>query len=521
MIALPRRNDFLLEWLCPLPVLAVILLSGMLFGGVAWWFAPLAVLGVGVSLAAGIVRIGWKRDRLFLASPLLFLALGLCAWAVVQLLPLPQAIVARLSPTSSQVYAHGQAPIKLTAETTGENQPAPAGSRIALSLNRPEGLRRLVLLASGVGVFWFFGKWTDRQSKLIVLLAIVAMLGAINSVAVGLQMLDGSPGLMGLFQPDQQLVIGPGWVDISRSPHFSTPRAIKNEQSSGVWAIHEPSATGLVGIIPGGLVSTVCLASISLPVMLGCLCFMAQRRGSRLDLLERLRDRGYQGLSLVLVLSMVISSFLLGLSGRWFAILPALAGLMIVGLFAIKADLERYFVVISLVFPALGLCAGFLPRAVWNHSREFGFERIWTDLSTFDTWLSDSLALWRFSGWTGLGLGAYSDTVAFWQHAPVHASSAPSGIMQMLIELGLPMAAALGLASLWILWRSLRTIFRTSPEHRCLMGAVLGGCVSIAMAWLLLPGWNVPILVLLSAAMAGLADRTLCGARDLFVEAWE
>lgn len=521
MIALPRRHDLLLEWLCPLPLLAVILLSGVLFGGVAWWFAPLAVLGVGFSLGAGVLRIGWKRDRLFLASPLLFLALALCAWSVFQLLPLPQSLVRHLSPLSSQVYSHGQAPLPLTSENTGEARPSPSGSRIALSLNRPEGLRRLVLLSAGVGVFWFFGQWTDRQSKLVVLLAIIAMLGAVNTMAVGLQLLDGSPGLIGLFQPDQRLMIGPGWVDITRSPHFTTTLPIKNDQNSAVWAIHEPSATGLVGIMPGGLVSMVCLVSITLPVMLGCLCFMAQRRGSRLEMLDRLRDRGYQGLSMVLILSIIASAFLLGLSGRWFTILPAAAGLIVVGLFALRADLERYFVIAAILIAAMGFCAGYMPREFWIDSRESGFERIWTDLSTFDTWLRDSVALWRYSGWTGIGLGAYSDIAAYWQHSPIHASNAPSGLVQLIIELGLPMAAALGLGSLWVLWRTARTVFRTIPEHRCLMGAVLGCSLSMALAWLVLPGWNLPILVLLSATMASLADRTLCGAKDLFVEAWE
>lgn len=521
MIALPRRQDLLLEWICPLPLLAVTFLSGILFGGVAWWFLPLAIFGIGLSLAAGIVRIGWKRDRLFLRSPLLFLLVALCGWAIVQLLPLPQSIVSRFSPLAYQVFAHGQAPVPVSDENSMLDNAKAANSRITISLNRSVGLRKLIVLAAGVGVFWFFGQWTDRQSKLVVVLAIVSVLGSINAAAVGLQLLDGSPGLFGLFQPDQRMLIGPGWVDLSRSPRITEMQSLKNTQSSGIWAISEPSSRGLVGILPGGIVSVLCLESVSLPVMFGCLCFMAQRRGSRFELFERLRERGYQGLTIVMLCSMLIGSILVGLGSQWFLILPSLSGLLLTSFFCFRADVERYFVAAGLLTCVLGFSAGFALNQVWMSSHESGFERIWSDLSTFDTWVSDSLALWRFSGWTGFGLGAYSSVVDYWQQSPMHFSNAPGGLLQLAIELGFPLVAAFGLAAIWSMWRFCKIAFSTDQEHRCIAGSVLGGGIGVLMAWVFLPGWDLPILVLLTATMAGLADRTLCGAKDLYVEAWE
>jgi hypothetical protein len=521
MIALPRRRELLLEWICPLPLLAVTFLSGILFGGAGWWFQPLAIAGVGLSLGAGVLSIGWKRDRLFLASPWLFLLVGLCGWAIVQIMPLPQSIVGRISPASYQVFALGQAPIPLTDENSLLNQNDAANSRITISLNRSTGLRRLLVLATGVGVFWFFGRWTDRQSKLIVLLAIVSILGSVNAAAAGLQLLDGSPGLFGLFQPDQRMVIGPGWIDLARSPRMTELQLLKNTQSGGVWSISESSSKGQLGILPGGFVSMLCLESVCLPVMFGSLCFLAQRRGSRFELLERLRERGYLGLTIVLLCSIFFASALVGLASQWFLVLPALSGLLLVSFFCFRADIERYFVAIGLFISIAGLFAGFALHQIWTGSHESGFERIWTDLSTFDIWLNDSLAIWRFSGWTGLGLGAYSGVVDYWQQSPMHFSNAPGGILQLAIELGLPLIAAFGLAALWAIWRFFRIILNTDQEHRCLIGAVLGGGLGTFMAWLFLPGWELPILVLLTAVMAGLADRTLCGAKDLYVEAWE
>ena len=60
-----------------------------------------------------------------------------------------------------------------------------------------------------------------------------------------------------------------------------------------------------------------------------------------------------------------------------------------------------------------------------------------------------------------------------------------------------------------------------SPCHHGGKCGTLGASFGVMVGLCLLPGWELPILTLVACTILGLADRCLCGARDLFVESWE
>lgn len=522
MIALPRRRDVLIEWLAPLPLVLVMAVAGLLFGGVAWWFRPLAVAGVGLATTVGVLRLGFLRARMFLRSPLLFFMCVLWCWTVLQLAPLPRAIISRVAPMSDQVYAKGLMPTDLTADaiSTPENLEI-INSRIPISLNRSEGIRRIVYLSLGIATFWFVGIWTDRQSKLLMILGLIVMFGMLHSAAVMLQMLDGSTGILGMFQPDQRYFVGPGWVDSKVAPHWTTLEKLPMSNSNEFWPIARMEALGLIGMMPGGLASFAALQAVAMPAMVGCIFFLTQRRGSRFDLMERLRDRGMTTLWGLLFCSLFISSLILGSTGSLIPCIPVVLGVLCVCVCSLRSDIEKWFVLAVTIWFLSGLSLGFITGNDWNNFNEYGFEWIWSDSSTFNTFLTDARSVWQHSGWTGIGLGAYASVSSYWKHSFVNPTDAPSSALELLIETGLPALLLMTAGGAWLVWRLVRSIGKSEQEHRCLTGAVIGSALGLIVGWLLLAGWQIPLLTLMSFSVLGLADRSLSGARDLYVEAWD
>lgn len=521
MISIVHRREFWLEWLCAVPLVMVLAGSGLLFGGAVWWFRPLAMMGVSLAVAGGLVRIGCLRTRLFLRSPLLLAALLLGGWATAQLVPLPRAVVRNFAPMADRVNAQGLSPAN-TGAATDAAATGGISSRIPISLNRSEGVRGLLCLAVGGSVFWFVGVWTDRLPKLLLVMGLLVALGMINSALVCLQLMDGSTGLYGLFQPDQRMFVGPGWVDLSAAPQLTRMENLPaaNPQEAA-WAVQRPVSAGLVGMMPGGLVAWACLQSAAVPALFGCLCYLAQRRGSRFGIVERLRDRGVLTLWLVMAASLLLTSLLAGSVGKLPVLLPISGGVLMAAFFAMRADLEKRVTLALAVLFTAGVAGGLMIGRAQDARADQGFDGIWHDWSVYVVFMKDSLLIWRHSGWTGIGLGAYSSVAPYLKHSFVQPSSSVSSLLTLFTELGLP-AVVLGICCmLWATWRMLTRTLRVDAEHRCLLGAVLGSAAGLMMGVALMPGWGLPLLTLMACSILGLADRCLCGASDLFVESWE
>ncbi len=523
MTALIRRREFWLEWLCLVPLVMVMATAGLLFGGVAWWFRPLAVMGLSLAVAGGLLRVGFQRGKLFLRSPMLLIGIIGCGWAVFQLVPLPRSIVGSMAPLSLQVYGYGNAPVpEVAPSTTLPDAPQVANSRIPISLNRSEGVRRILILLMGLPVFWFVGLWTDRLPKLMTLVSLLVALGMVNSAIMTLQLLDGSSGLWGLFQPDHRLVVGPGWVDLQAAPHLSNLEFVGAGNSSDQpWPIARPQALGLVGIMPGGLASFTCLQSVVIPLMFGCLCYLSQRRGSRFGFVDRLRDRGMTALWIVLVWSLFLSTLILGSIGQLLPLVPAFAGLFMAFIWALRADLEKKISIALVLISVAGASAGLWNSDIRGIHDQHGIDSIWADRPVFDAFASDAFSIWESSGWTGIGLGAYSHVSSYWKHTYASPSNSISSLAQSLIEFGVPALGLMACGSLWVFWKSIKGFRHVDAEHRCLLGTILGASFGVMVGLCLLPGWELPILTLVACTILGLADRCLCGARDLFVESWE
>ena len=521
MISIVHRREFWLEWLCAVPLLLVLAASGLLFGGAVWWFRPLAMMGVSLAVAGGLVRIGCLRSRLFLRSPMLLASLLLFAWATAQLVPLPRAIVRNFAPMSDRVYALGQSPANAYAKA--DTAPAVAiSSRIPISLNRSEGVRGLLCMAVGLSVFWFVGVWTDRLPKLLLVMGLLVALGMINSALICLQLMDGSTGLYGLFQPDQRMVVGPGWVDIGSAPQMMTLAQLPAaEAQAEPWMVQRPTGAGLIGMMPGGIVAWACLQSAAVPALFGCLCYLAQRRGSRFGIVERLRDRGVLTLWLVMAGSLVLTALLIGSIGSMPVLVAPVFGVLLAAFFAFRADLEKRVTLALLAIFSAGVLGGFAIGPAQAGSLDQGFEGIWSDWSIYGVFAKDSVRIWRLSGWTGLGLGAYSSVAPYLKQTFVQPSSSVSSLLTLLAELGLPAVAIIGCTAAWAGLRVMTRTLGVDTEHRCLLGAILGSAAGILMGVAIMPGWGLPVLTLLACSMLGLADRCLCGASDLFVESWE
>jgi len=397
MTTILLRRDFWLEWVCLVPLAIIMVVGGIAFGGNVWWFRPLAIAGVGLSIGGGLLRLGWRRDRLFLASPLLPLGLIVLAWCFLQCLPLPRGIVEQVAPLSEAVLARNQVPLsssvaRPTSETAAESI---VSSRIPLSLNRAETFRRALWLGLGLGVFWFVGRWTDRSSKLLVIFGFVVALGAFNTAIVSLQMLDGSEGYYGLITPYQRYFVGPGYVDILASPHRSELDTVEGiSAESGSWTIERPSEIELIGVMPGGLVSYGCLQIVALPLGFGCMCFLAQRRGSRFPLKERLQDRGVATLWCVMIVAAILASALVGIAVPSAVALPIVLGLLMAGFFAMRSDLEWWVPVLLLVCHVLAFFAGQRLLADWTSSDDSEFQRYWRDPNALAGILRENREIW-------------------------------------------------------------------------------------------------------------------------------
>lgn len=535
MTTMVHRREFWVEWLCAIPLALVLGGSGLLFGGVAWWFRPLAVLGVSLAVSLGLVRIGCLRGKLFLRSPLVFIAVFACLWALAQMVPLPKSLVRQFAPMSEQVYSLGLSPASLAAnlpvdDETSTAEPVVASSRIPISLDRSAGFRRLVTIVLAVGIFWCVGTWTDRLPKLHFVLGLVIVTGMINSAILSLQFVDGSTGLYGFFRPNQRSFIGPGWVDLKASPAFLTVQpalaAASNAGSGstseeGQWILQKDAQAGLVGTLPGGFLSNSCLQALAMPAMFGCLCYLAQRRGSRFTVIDRLRDRGVLTLWAVLAVSLAIGAFMIGTGGVLPALAPTAIGVFAAAFFALRADVEKWIVAGLFTLFAAGMAGGMLNADYHGAFADQGVESIWTDSNTFKAFASDNLKIWKLSGWTGIGLGAYSSVAPYVKQTFVSPTSAVSSLLGLLIELGLPLVVMLTICGLWVCWRFFTGLKGVDAEHRCLLGAIIGACAGAVTGMIIMPGWELPALTLMAASVCGLADRCLCGASDLFVESWE
>lgn len=522
MTAMFLRRDFWLEWLCLVPLAFVIAGGGILFGGSAWWFRPVAIACIGLTSAAGLVRLGWRRDRLFLASPLLFLGASALGWSLVQCVPLPVAVVSRIAPASSAAFVEDRSPSSDPTLRTAEPTAPSRTSRIPISLDRSATVRRSVWTFLGLCVFWFFGRWTDRSQKLLAIAGLVIGLGAVHSAVLTLQMLDGSTGLFGLFEPDRRFYIGPGWVDIGSSPHRSMLEKLDGvADSGGVWSVPRASVSDLIGIMPGGFVSYACLQSVALPMTFGCLCFLGQRRGSRFSFTERLADRGVTTLWCVMTVAGILGTILIGMAVPLLLAAPIACGIVVCSAFALRSDLERW-VPLSLTILFFGAYAlGSQVFSEFSESAESGFGWFWRDPAAFDGFLKENLAVWRSAGWTGVGFGAYSMLAPYVKSTEGLSSDATSSAVRLVIELG-GVALVLAITALaWIGFRTFRGFRHVGVEHRCLLGMTLGSGTAVVLGYLLLPGWDLPILALIAASVMGVNDRVLCQASDLFMESWD
>ena len=127
--------------------------TSLAFGGGVWW-ARTAIVGLTMAIVlAWLGRTAMAGPWRVLKSPMTALATLAIGLGVVQLLPIPAGIEARVSPLSLSVNSIGMIPEQGLLDDPAAELPAPFLARSPISLDRPSTLRWVVGAIACLGVF--------------------------------------------------------------------------------------------------------------------------------------------------------------------------------------------------------------------------------------------------------------------------------------------------------------------------------------------------------------------------------
>ncbi|HEU5115395.1 MAG TPA: O-antigen ligase domain-containing protein, partial [Isosphaeraceae bacterium] len=228
--------------------------STLAFGGAVWWFRPVLALFTGLLLLSWIVRLAIVGRVTIWKSPLTAIGLMALLLGLTQLLPLPGAVLRRVSPRGAE----------LVAEATSDGLPA---SRQSISMDRSATLRWLGSAGAGLIVFCVAGYFTDRVGRLQWVWASVLAGFALCSVMGVVQLIGGLGGLYGGIFPGQGPAWAPTLADAQHAPGVTLLR--RTSGSGGGWAVSRPERTFEIGSLMGGAGAYLALASLALPLGIG------------------------------------------------------------------------------------------------------------------------------------------------------------------------------------------------------------------------------------------------------------
>ena len=324
-------------------VVALVLGSALCFGGAVWWFRPaFAALALVFSLTM-IVRLLLERRMPFFKSPLTllgFLALGL---GVLQLTALPASMARWLSPAAQEIYSFGVIPALARADYPAVALDEPVQVRSPATLDRSATLRWVFGALACLGTFWTVSHFTDRLKRLYLIWGCVLTAFLVNGAFGFVQISGQVEGLYGHLRPGAAPSWAPSVSDLLDSPTSTSLRRVNDPAGAPARTAPEPAAVvpeqpALMGTMMGSYGGFLAfrLTGTRLATSGFGYCFayaLSPLRQPQGALHPRLSHNGGQGSLIVLLLLLLISSgFLVGMSTGPIFCVPFIAGLVVVGL---------------------------------------------------------------------------------------------------------------------------------------------------------------------------------------------
>jgi hypothetical protein len=503
-------------------LVALVFGSVVCFGGAVWWFRA-------VVAAVAFVLVGTKLTQQLLdgrvpllKSPLSLLGLLALALGFLQLVPLPPLLARKLSPAAREIYSFGTIPGLARTDLPSVRLDLPATIRSPATLDRAATLRWLVGAAACLGIFWAVSHFADRLGRLYLVWGSVVAAFVLNAALALVQLVGQADGLYGFLQPGTAPVWAPSQDDLLEAPSTAVLRRLgpPSATTAGTPAFERVALVAnrpfLFGTMMGGAGAFLALASLALPLALAIVLHVISPRGSRESLSYRLQHTGHGGLTVLLLVMLVVSTFLVGLmAGPWFC-LPFALGLAAVGVPGAAGSRWLALGLLSLLFASLGVGATLAiawPTVVGGQppfatiSGEFA-RLIWIE----------SLPIVRDFPLVGTGLGSFGTIYPYVKTHDSSLSTAMSSVLQCAVESGAVGLGILGVAAFWCLFRLPGCLKRVGSADRTLAYGLIGAALGFTL-WSVVH-WTVelPAVAISASALGGTWNRWLAGGTDLFVE---
>lgn len=512
---LQESNDRLLS-----VVLATLLVGTTLaFGGAVWWAGPVIAVLTFLFALACLLRIVLQGKMPVLKSPLTLLGFLALALGVLQLAPFPASLATRFSPRSQQVYSLGFDPDRARELDPSIPVPAAANIRSPITVDRAATLRWIASAAVCLTLFWGVAHYTDRLSRLYLVMGCLLAVFFLNTCFVAVQVVGRSNGLYGLYEPG----LGPMWAP-STSDLMASPNALLLRSVSGpspthpAWGQFVPDRPFLLGTLMGGPDAYLAFASFGLPLGLAFLLQLIAPRGSREVLTVRLAESRQSGLVVLITILLATSALMVGVLAGPLLSLPFAFGLLLVGLPSAWPTGVRWAGLGLTTLALTGLGTGVLARVV--HERlavspppisGVGLQvasKVWTDAWT----IARDFPIF------GTGLGSFSSIYPSYKTLDETRTTAISSALQWWVETGYVGLAILSAGMLWCLCRLPGAIRRVGTADRALVFGLIGAAVGFSLYAVV--HWTIELAAVAVAvsALGGVCNRWLSGGTDLFVE---
>ena len=504
-----------------LGVVLALLLTGtsLAFGGRVWWASlAISILALFVVLLGSFRVLLQGRMKLF-KSPLMFLGILGVGLGAFQVLPLPGALAARLSPASRSVYGVGFLPESAKAIDDTVVLPETPSIRSPISVDRPATLRWLSGAAACLAVFWAAAQYTDRLRHFQIIAGSIITAFFLNTSVAVVQLITRARGLFGFIEPG----LGPAWaptgLDLLAAPGQSVLRVsglVKAGHPTLALSVPEPDF--YIGTQIGGPEAYLALGALAMPLALGMTLQLLAPRGSREPLRVRLGQSSEGSLVVLLYGTLLVSALIIGiLAGPWLS-LPFGLALLIAGLPVIRSTGLGWTALGLTLCSVLMLSAGVALGQVWAQSNLFPSPVSPRSISdSFRVW-TDALPITRIFPWFGTGLGTFGTIYPAFKSQDASSNTAMSSLLQWWVEAGFLGIALVGLAALWCLIKLPRAIGRVGTADRSLVFGLIAAAAGFSLYSA--AQWTVELtsVALAAGALCGIGNRWLSGGTDLFVE---
>ncbi len=421
---LAQRLVRLTDAVLTVSIAALLLGTALGFGGGVWWSSVWMAVGSGIVVTGVVARMLLQGSPRLLKSPLGPLGLLALGLGLVQLVPLPSGIAARVSPQARGVYSQGVIPRLARADDSEPGLPEPLGVRSPMSLDRPSTARWCLGAAACLGLFWGVAHFADRFRRLALVWGMIVAAFFVNTGFALVQVGCQTGGLFGLYQPGLGPFWAPGEDDLLTTPNRYVLRTTADKTSDDparktAWAVLVPDRPFLFGSMMGGPGAYLALGSLALPLAVGLLLHLLAPRGSREPLGARLAQSGQGSLVWLLGGMSAAAALVVGVVGGPLASTPMSIALLVVGIGAAWPTGLRWASVgvtaVLLLMLGVGVALGDLWSRLPDAESRPPFASP-TIQSSAPVW-KDAVAILADFPLTGAGMGSFATVAALLQES--------------------------------------------------------------------------------------------------------